>query len=426
MKKNIIALFIGVLLNVYSLNCWSQEKAATIIADVTQGCAPLTVNFSVENVVKEPTRYYWTFDGVYIGYYIQNDNHVSHTFLEPGYKRSHVEIWTYLFNGSYFEWTWDFTPLFIYINVLEPIDTNRLNPTICEGESYFGYNQTGVYYITETASNGCDSIVELDLIVNPADTTELSHSICEGESYLGYNQTGIYYITETATSGCDSIIELDLTVNPIDTTELSHSICEGESYLGYNQTGIYYTTETATSGCDSIVELDLIVNVLPQLFIGNDTTIYLIDTLVLSSNNEFSFYLWNTHETTQSIIVKGNELGIGEHHYWLQVTDNKECINSDTIIITIDESNFVNNLKKNSIKVYPNPSRDFINIEFDNQFDSSLLIEIYTINGIIVYRNNIDRDSLYEQIDISNLPKGIYLLSIKTKGKIEKIKIVKE
>lgn len=221
------------------------------------------------------------------------------------------------------------------------------------------------------------------------------------------------------------ITDCNCVTNP-DTVELNISICQGENYQGYNEAGTYYFNETATNGCDSVTKISLTVNELPTFSLGNDTTINSNDTLVISSDNVFDSYLWNTNVTTQSITVKGNEAGIGEHNYWLKVTDINGCVNSDTIIITVDESNFVDNFKRNSIKVYPNPSRDFINIEFDNKFNSSLLVEIYTINGTKVYKNSINGNSLNDQINLSNLPNGIYLLSIKTKEKIEKIKIVKE
>ncbi|RMG19180.1 MAG: hypothetical protein D6730_22030, partial [Bacteroidetes bacterium] len=78
-----------------------------------------------------------------------------------------------------------------------------VNQTICQGESFEGYSQTGTYEDTFTAANGCDSVRSLQLTVLPPVSSSLSASICQGESFEGYSQTGTYEDTFTAANGCD-------------------------------------------------------------------------------------------------------------------------------------------------------------------------------------------------------------------------------
>ncbi len=135
-----------------------------------------------------------------------------------------------------------------------------ISRSICQGQSYLGYNTTGVYTDTFSTANGCDSIRILNLTVNPRPTLTITRSICQGQSYLGYSTSGTYMDTFAIPNGCDSIRTLNLTVKPKRTTTITQSICQGQSYLNYSTSGIYVDTFTAANGCDSIRTLQLTVN----------------------------------------------------------------------------------------------------------------------------------------------------------------------
>ena len=149
-------------------------------------------------------------------------------------------------------------------NIVEKVE-------IKEGESYTWqsevYNQVGVYKKAFIASNGCDSVVVLDLkvlftIVAP----EESATICYGESYTWngeeYSETGVYRDTLQSVQGCDSIVTLNLTILPeVEDYEENATICSGESYTWrgevYSESGVYRDTLQNYQGCDSIVTLNL-------------------------------------------------------------------------------------------------------------------------------------------------------------------------
>ncbi|MCB9285731.1 MAG: gliding motility-associated C-terminal domain-containing protein [Lewinellaceae bacterium] len=154
-----------------------------------------------------------------------------------------------------------------------PLPRTTLNETICDGESVsvggIDYTLTGTFTDTLTSvASGCDSIVTLNLTVNEVFQTDLLEEICDGETYTvgtsGYTQTGVYQDVLTASNGCDSVVNLDLTVHPIPETNLVETICYGDTYpvgnSSYSTTGIYQDIiPSVTTGCDSIVNLDLTV-----------------------------------------------------------------------------------------------------------------------------------------------------------------------
>ena len=99
--------------------------------------------------------------------------------------------------------------------------TDSINTTICFGDSieingtfYSANNPTGTQILT--AQNGCDSIVNISINELSEITSTINTSICFGENYLLngqiYSSTGTYSQLLTNQDGCDSLIDLNLVV----------------------------------------------------------------------------------------------------------------------------------------------------------------------------------------------------------------------
>jgi gliding motility-associated-like protein len=151
------------------------------------------------------------------------------------------------------------------------VSNSNLSASICAGEVY-DFNGlllyvAGTYADTVLGSNGCDSIITLELEIHPAERTELIVEICEGEEleYQGLKLTEsmVRNDTFTSNSGCDSIVTLILTVNRPYFERIQATICEGEyfDFNGnlFNLSGVYRDTFVSKFGCDSIRMLDLFV-----------------------------------------------------------------------------------------------------------------------------------------------------------------------
>jgi len=172
---------------------------------------------------------------------------------------------------------------------LRPTWSTDESAAICQGEAYDFYGtlltEPGLYTEPLTASNGCDSLITLDLSVLPAVSESLQSTICESDTLFFDGQPltgpGTYTAEYQTTLGCDSIVELELTVLPEFETELAEVICEGENYLFNGQelsaAGTYEAELQSQAGCDSLVVLQLSVEALSESFF--DTTLCLGEVL---------------------------------------------------------------------------------------------------------------------------------------------------
>ncbi|NBU94023.1 MAG: hypothetical protein EBS18_05735, partial [Actinobacteria bacterium] len=119
-----------------------------------------------------------------------------------------------------------------------PISITNLSNTICEGQTYSFGGQTlinsGSYSDTLIGLNGCDSIVNLSLTVLNNSSFTLDATICNGVIYTfgsqSLNESGTFFRTLTAANGCDSVVTLNLTVLPNSSSSMDASICDGQSY----------------------------------------------------------------------------------------------------------------------------------------------------------------------------------------------------
>ena len=78
----------------------------------------------------------------------------------------------------------------------------------------------------------------------------------------------------------------------------------------------------------------------------------------------------------------------------------------------------VDNIAKDDVNIYPNPSQGVFNIDIPNGLDSEkYTIKIYDILGSVVYAKSfVATTHVHEQVDISEKTKGIYFISVETQA----------
>jgi hypothetical protein len=84
------------------------------------------------------------------------------------------------------------------------------------------------------------------------------------------------------------------------------------------------------------------------------------------------------------------------------------------------ENSEIEEYKKDVLSIYPNPSDDIINIEFENINNAT--IEIYNVSRKLIFSKSIN--SNVEKINISNFSKGIYIVKVIQNSAINTGKVV--
>ncbi|MBK6642320.1 MAG: T9SS type A sorting domain-containing protein [Bacteroidetes bacterium] len=77
------------------------------------------------------------------------------------------------------------------------------------------------------------------------------------------------------------------------------------------------------------------------------------------------------------------------------------------------------------LNVFPNPNNGYFTLGFNAQKEVGIL-EIFDSMGRMVYGEKVAQWSQYKQVDITNLPAGIYYCRIKWEAKVAGVKILKE
>ncbi len=190
-------------------------------------------------------------------------------------------------------------PVTQILNVL-PQAVNNLNMNLCVGEQIVVngtvYNQaqpTGTETLLNAGSNGCDSIVNINLTFYPATIFNLTQTLCTGGSvtvngtvYDESHPAGTEVLINGNSHGCDSTINVNLSFNNLVTYNLIQSLCpngsvvvNGTTYNSANPTGSQTFIGGSFLGCDSVVNINLsfytqaVFNYNPTLCTGGSITV---------------------------------------------------------------------------------------------------------------------------------------------------------
>lgn len=192
---------------------------------------------------------------------------------------------------------------------------------------------SGAYSVTATDQNGCTSVAlkKVTLASGGTLTSTVNKTICQGESYLGYQSKGIYTNTFKTLGGCDSIRTLNLSVLDIPkiTLDANKEVCSGQnvslapsvtpitvplsykwstgeilSTISVSQSGVYSVT-VANGICFNTASTRVAVNQLPTIA-PNETICLESAAVTLNSGASATnlTYLWKpTNSTAPTLVV---------------------------------------------------------------------------------------------------------------------------
>jgi hypothetical protein len=167
------------------------------------------------------------------------------------------------------------------------------------------YTESGLKVFNTTNSVGCDSIARLFLTINEPTFATDTQVHCDeftwidGISYTESNDSATHTITGGNSNGCDSIVTLNLTIYNSDNTFGDTTACDEFVWNGisYTESGIFSNTFENSNGCDSTHTID--ITILESTF-GVDTQIHCDEYTWIDGNtytestNSPSFILTNS------------------------------------------------------------------------------------------------------------------------------------
>jgi endoglucanase len=102
------------------------------------------------------------------------------------------------------------------------------------------------------------------------------------------------------------------------------------------------------------------------------------------------------------------ELELTEGHHVMKLLFNSEGTNLNWYEFEWKDKTSVHSQEFSTIKIYPNPASQLVNIEFGTNMGAGE-IQLFTVDGKIIYSKKCAGSST-ETIDVSGLQKGVYLL----------------
>ncbi len=177
----------------------------------------------------------------------------------------------------------------------------------------------------------------------------------------------------------------------------------GQPYLFPDLSSDYYLTVRDDSGSVSIRELVAYHSAAAGLNIGPDTIICSGHSYTLDAGNQFQSYEWQDGSTQSSFTVNTNVSGI--YNFWVLVQDSNQCLNSDSVTITVDVCAGMDDLKNSSLNYFPNPVNEQFCIQ-NISLSSESEISLFNGHGELVKQYFIGAEN--NCIITTDLPGGIY------------------
>jgi hypothetical protein len=328
---------------------------------------------------------------------------------------------------------------------------------------------------TVTLNNGCTASTTTSVVVNATPTVianATANTICEGEnvtlsgsgadSYVWDNSvndgisfnptaTNTYTVTGTSLEGCTDTDQTTVTVNTLPTVVANASttiLCSGgtvtltgsgtaTSYVWDNgasdgiafspTTTLTYTVTGSNGNCEDTDQVTVTVNDTPTVDYSETN-----DTLCLGASSISLTAGTPTGGNYSGTGVSGNTFdpsiaGVGTHSIIYTFTDGNGCFASDVSNVSVVNCASIAELESSfATIVVPNPTTGEFTIQWLDQTNDKIRIEIFDNIGKIIFTQEISEGVKQSFIDLTPISRGIYHIRITSGERIGYNKLIKD
>ncbi len=343
--------------------------------------------------------------------------------------------------------------------------------------NHYKVSNTEQTWVTATLGNGCSSTDSVLVTVNVSPIVNLGNDtiLCFGESIvLKSNVQAASYkwsdlstadslrvittkdisLSATGQNGCTGTDSIRITVNPLLDIELGNDrpICDSQEVdfnlsvakaqytwggansftsssntVSIGDSGTYWVNVIDSVGCQASDTIRLLYNskqanadflMVNEIFTG-DTVAFINLSYPIPERQ-----LWATHDgataTTQHF--EYSYFQKGEFDVKL-IVFNSVCTDTVTKKINVklrtrqeiyETADLATLNYVQSLNVYPNPTSDVLNVEFDLLREGDAILELYNMQGNLLNVQKLNGEEFLEQIELNNQSAGMYFIRVAT------------
>lgn len=220
-----------------------------------------------------------------------------------------------------------------------------------------------------------------------------------------WDATGSYMDTIANTNGCDSIVTVNLviehTLSTITRAGCNSYTSPSGDYL-WTETGVYLDTLTNEAGCDSLITVDLTINTV-------NVAVVLADYELMADEADV-IYQWLdcTDDWAEIPGATSQTYAPLENGTYAVVIVQDGCTDtSDCYDITALS---IGNFENAGVQLYPNPTNGVFSIDLGS-IHSSVYMTIHNPAGQIIYEvESIESAKIDVELDVA---KGVYFITLK-------------
>lgn len=290
------------------------------------------------------------------------------------------------------------------------------NEKIIVAGSFIAYNGLSINNLARLNSNGTIDTSFITGITRTAWNSDISTisiqshgGIIIGGGFTSYNKIGRNRIARLI-GDCINTLGTDF-----KSACKSYTWIDGKTYTSSTDSPTFALTNA--TGCDSIVNLSLtITNIDTSITVNNKT---------ITSNQSGATYQWLNCDNNYIALLGFNGQSftpISSGNYAVKITDGLCIDTSDCANIAVTA---VEKFDFEGIKIYPNPIKDNLVIDFTNHLQPPAQVSIFSMEGKVVY-SNTSINSTKQIIDIRDWSKGVFIITILGKEGTRTIKLINQ